>query len=127
LINSPDTILIVVASGQAVNQTTAGSYLIIDNISTSGTVGVHENSLIKNINIFPQPAQDVLNIQVELNQNISMTYEVADITGRKILSAKMNSTSERIDVSTLSKGNYFIALRNEDGAVLYTSKFIISK
>lgn len=127
LVNIPDTILIVLSSGQGVNQTTAGSVLTVDNVSTSGAVGLHENTLIKNINIFPQPAQDVLNIQVELNQNVSMLYEVADITGRKILSGKMNSTSERIDISTMSRGNYFIALRNEDGAILYTSKFIMTK
>jgi len=127
LVNSPDTILIIAASGQAVNATVAGSTLTIDNVGTAGTVGIRESSSVKGISIFPQPAQNELNIRVEMNQNLSMTYEVADITGRKIITGKMNSSSEKIDISILSKGNYFFALRNEDGGVLYTSKFIVAK
>jgi hypothetical protein len=125
--NSPDTLLIMFASGRGVGATTAGSYMVVDNVSLSGTVGVNENVLVKNIHIFPQPAQNELNISVELSQNTSMTYEVADITGKRIITGKMETSSTKIDISSLSRGNYFIALHDETGAVLYTSRFSVAK
>jgi hypothetical protein len=120
---------VLLATEQGVNATTtSGSQMIVDNLHFVGVViGIDENSLIKDIHVFPQPAQNELNIQVELNQNISLKYEIADITGRKIISGKMASTNEKVDISILSRGNYFIALRNDENAVLYTSKFIVSK
>jgi hypothetical protein len=127
LVNAPDTILIVIASGRGIQATNAGSYLIIDNVSTSGTVGISENTVARNIRIFPQPAQNELNISMDISQNTNMTYEVADITGRKILTGKMNSSSEKIDISSLTRGNYFIAFRNEAGAILNTSRFSVAK
>ena len=124
-IATPDTILVLLASGQGVNQTVSGSSLIVDNLHFIGIIGIDENSIIQDVNIYPQPAQDVLNVHLELNQHISLKYEIADITGRKILSGKLDS--EKIDISNLSRGNYVIKLHNEEGAVLHSSQFVVSK
>jgi hypothetical protein len=123
----PDTILVLLASGNGLNQAVAGSYLIVDSLYTTEIIGINEFSIVQNIHLFPQPAQNELNVRVTLNQYISLSYEVADITGRKIITGNLESLNNKIDISRLNGGNYFLALRNEDGAILYTSKFIVSK
>jgi len=124
--HQPDTVLIVLQSSPALNSAQANSTLIVDNLAMIGYVGINENKIIRSINIFPQPAQDGLNIHVELAQNVSLKYEIADLTGRKILSGKLESANEKIDIRNLSRGNYFVSLLN-DGAIVYSTKFIVSK
>jgi hypothetical protein len=125
--SDPDTALILLQSGPGINQTIAGTYLIVDNLAFVGVIGIDEISHLSNVKIFPQPAQNTITIEAAWNQNISLTYEIADITGRRILSGKMESTKQHVDVNSLSRGNYFVALRNEQGAILHTSKLIVSK
>jgi hypothetical protein len=126
--NQPDTILITLQSSPALNNAQPGSTLFVDSLGLSGYVGFDERaSVIIDINIYPQPAQNELNIQVELYRNIALTYEIADITGRKILSGKMESMNQKVDISSLNRGNYFVALRNEQGTILHTSKLLVSK
>jgi hypothetical protein len=127
VVNLPDTILIVLASGQGLNQTTAGSYLIVDDLSTSGTLGLAENSMVKNISLYPQPAQDVLHINFSSAQISTVKYEVTDITGRVELSGKINPDNSKIDISSVNRGNYFITLQNTEGAVIYSGKFSVAK
>jgi hypothetical protein len=127
LVNSPDTILVVLASGQGIGSTTAGSYLTADNVSTSGTVGISENSLLKNISVYPQPAQNELNFNLPSGLTASLNYEMRDISGRLVMNGKINASDSKVDINKLGRGNYFVSLRNEEGAMIYTSKFTVSK
>jgi hypothetical protein len=125
--HQPDSILIILTSTPGVTRGHAGSILYVDSLLLSGYVGISENDFVREVNIFPQPAQNELNVQVLLNQEMEMTYEIIDITGREILNGSIKSGSQRIDINRLSGGNYFISLRNKDKAILYSSKFIVSK
>lgn len=72
-------------------------------------------------NIYPNPAQDKLNI--DLNNNFEMyTYSIFDSYGRIVSN---NSTYESpIDISNINPGIYFIRITNSDNATT-TKKFII--
>lgn len=76
------------------------------------TLGLHENELISNISVYPNPVKDFLNFKTE--QNI-LKVEIYDIAGRKLSS---NSVSEnKIDLSKLETGNYILKLHVEKGIV----------
>ncbi|QQX75459.1 MULTISPECIES: T9SS type A sorting domain-containing protein [Aequorivita] len=56
---------------------------------------------------FPNPANDILNIQAE--GSIS-SIEIVNILGQTLLTSKGNSNREQIDISGLSAGNYFVRI-----------------
>ncbi len=60
------------------------------------------------IKIYPNPANDYINIEVEIfNTNNNISIIIYDMLG-KILIKKENYKSERINISILEKGMYFV-------------------
>lgn len=78
-----------------------------------------KNSNIQNnLIVFPNPVADYL--YLKSNQK-NLEIEILDPSGRIVLS--LSGIKQKIDVSSLSKGNYIIVIKNSDGA-LSTQKFI---
>lgn len=78
-----------------------------------------ENSLTDELFIYPNPVRDILNIKsVELND--STIYTIFDITGKRIMNSKLESSS--IDISHLAPGNYILRLIS--GSKMLSQKFI---
>jgi Zn-dependent metalloprotease len=73
-----------------------------------------------NLNVWPQPAVDELNISGTLIPDGS-TYTITDIQGKKISQNVLNSKG--INVSGLASGMYFISLQ-ASGIPLGTARFI---
>ncbi len=71
-----------------------------------------------NIEIYPNPANDYINI---LNCQ-GVEYEVMDITGRILTNGKLENSFERVDVSEFSNGNIFVRLFNNEK--VYTVKLV---
>ena len=78
-----------------------------------GTLSVEEESL-ENSSIYPNPVDEVLNIQTRAIINSANIY---DLTGKSILQLDGNNSNgvKSIDTSNLSKGLYFLKLRGEMG------------
>lgn len=75
------------------------------------------------INIFPNPASNYVNIRSEqLIQNIL----ISDITGKILIQKEASTYSERIDISGLAKGNYFLIVKNRDNQNLNTHKLVVN-
>ena len=83
-----------------------------------GSTAELENALSSSINIYPNPAQDQLNI-TGLNTG---TFEVTDLSGRLVHSGTI---SEVIDVKNLNAGLYLIHLKDETGATVKVQKQLI--
>jgi len=62
-----------------------------------------------NLALYPNPVQDELTIAFQNNAVIS-AYEIYDISGKKVMTSTLNP-SNRIQVSGLSKGLYFIKVK----------------
>jgi len=74
------------------------------------------------ISIYPNPANEIINV----NSNFAVdeySIEIIDITGRSIsqIPYSANNSNLQIDISTLTKGLYFIKLNN--GNSIYTARF----
>ncbi|WP_411810872.1 T9SS type A sorting domain-containing protein [Chryseobacterium scophthalmum] len=94
---------------------------IITNTYTTtvqNVLGISEISNDKTeLSIYPNPVQDVLNIQ---SKNQIVKAEIYDVNGRILLSTSLKGNS--IHVSELSKGNYIIKLFSKDKTTVH--KFI---
>jgi len=71
------------------------------------------------IQLFPNPVIDYLNVQI--NSNTSFQLTVFDLNGKKVLQQELNN-SQQINFDEFQKGIYLIVLENEEGQ--YFSKII---
>jgi hypothetical protein len=75
---------------------------------------------ISSINLSPNPANDVLNIEVEIEDNWQV--RIIDFSGKLVLQ-NHQLTSNQLNINYLPKGIYLVFLSNEKGERL-TSKFL---
>ena len=83
-------------------------------------------SLIKNENnsvfsIYPNPAKNVINIQINTMNVEFLEAKIYDLTGKKVLDNRM--IDNKINVESLSKGTYILVLKDTDGKS-YSQKII---
>ena len=74
-------------------------------------------SLVK---VFPNPTQDVITLEVDAVNKTKYAVQLTDATGKLIrdisFESKLGVNQERIDLSVLSSGNYFIIIRKADNS-----------
>ena len=68
------------------------------------TAGIDDQDLIT-LNMYPNPASDVLNISA---QNTINTVEIYNVLGQKVIRMNVEDTSAEINVSNLNAGIYLI-------------------
>lgn len=90
------------------------------NIST-GTEPIKSNQLIE-YTIYPNPANDILNINIDNQFTENYRYTIFDIYGRVFIDKTSEESS--FDVSNLNSGIYFIRISNSKGSNA-TKKFMI--
>lgn len=70
------------------------------------------------IQLFPNPTSGIIEINMKNGKNINGSISVYDISGKLILSQGMNANRKIIDISSLSKGLYFVEIsQTETGLV----------
>lgn len=124
----PDSAQIVL-SASAMTNPSAGDYLYIDNLAFSGSVaGIDNDDFSINLNLFPNPATDFLNISYEnlLNENIQI--ELMDVLGNRIPTLFSNPDAsgliqQSLDVRKIEKGVYWI--RISDGLRSISRKVVL--
>jgi len=83
-------------------------------------LGVGENTLNSGLRLYPNPSSNILNIY-SANQPIQ-TIQLFDLTGKQLMERDgIDNNQLSLDVSSISKGIYFIRLNN-----LLTKKIIIN-
>ena len=84
-------------------------------IITAGVVESVEKEMLKNIQIFPNPTSDKLNIHLDLIMNKVTVYSV---TGQLIENININTTNYQLDVSEYDPGIYMIQIETEKGRII---------
>jgi len=69
-----------------------------------------DNIQIENISIYPNPIINMLNVNIGANSDLN--YSIFNITGQIILKGEFISSNNRVNFSELSKGIYFLQVRN---------------
>lgn len=78
-----------------------------------------QDTLVDNLILFPNPTKEILNINFN-NLLYNGNYSVIDLSGKLILNAQLSSN--KIDVSNLNNGVYFLSVTSE--GLTQTQKFI---
>jgi uncharacterized protein (TIGR02145 family) len=77
--------------------------------------GINNNNFPKNINIYPNPAIDHVIIDCGEKQNIGIS--IYNIVGKLLFQKESKSSSNEIDIGSLSKGIYVIQITGSDWTV----------
>ena len=88
-----------------------GNSTFVDNINVAGILGISENLLASTISLYPNPANNQVNITVNDNAYDSIRIQVVNSLGQKLQSTESNGQSTNnfsLDVSSLAAGLYFI-------------------
>lgn len=94
------------------------------NCAGSGASNVLEKKIIKKITVFPNPTSGKITIQFDAKFSFSFQIEIYSINGQKVFSTILQDSFNKIDLSKLEKGMYFIRLTKENEII--TKKIIIS-
>lgn len=93
--------------------------LATSQFSSNGVLGVNQ-SILENINIYPNPTRNILNISNAESADI----QVYDMLGRMIIAKGNISLNEELNVSGMNTGTYFIQITKDGSST--TKKFIVS-
>jgi hypothetical protein len=83
------------------------------------TVGINEVATSSNLTIFPNPANETVNVSFEQNTNDLIQIELIDATGRVIAqesSLEIGTNNVSFEVTNLSSGFYTVRLTNANGS-----------
>lgn len=90
--------------------------------SINGIVGVSKYDMFINNEVFPNPAQNEININGVESGSV---MELMDLTGKVMVSQKVVGNNTIISTENISNGIYFVRIENK--GVVSTQKVIISK
>lgn len=93
-----------------------------------GSSGIGEQSVLA-FNLYPNPVDDQLNLQLQLNDVYNLEIEITDLTGRMVLCKKIDGV-KTIDLGitcrNLPSGNYLLTVKNPDnGKSLLVKKVVV--
>ncbi|NQU35231.1 MAG: T9SS type A sorting domain-containing protein, partial [Bacteroidetes bacterium] len=81
-------------------------------------VGVDNNNMISSFEVYPNPAKDILNISIDLDDKAIVDCRIYNQAGQLIHNQNIvgaNSGSISIDISALNAGTYFVQLSGKEG------------
>ena len=88
-------------------------FLIVDDIQITNVASVDENAITTSV--YPNPANDVLNINVSAN---ATSVSIIGMDGKVISTEAINANTAAVNVSNLVAGVYFYEIVAENGSVV---------
>lgn len=92
------------------------------------TTGIVENTT-GTIFVYPNPANNVLNVQFTSNVGNATVIDIMDITGRVVGSWSFENVAQgqvsQIDIGSLTSGTYLLNIKNEKGSSV--QKLVVTK
>jgi hypothetical protein len=86
-----------------------------------GFMGLDEYSAQESFSVYPNPANDILFVETCHGASLSdQTYRITNLMGQTIQTGTIHSETQKIDVSGLSSGLYFVTIGHQ------TKKFCIA-
>ena len=101
-----------------------GQVVIFDGSPATGVSSVNDNS---QMSIYPNPATDIVNINLQGNKNQFDLMNIYDVFGKVVYTEKINSNNNNLIVNTtsFSQGIFKVQLLGENISTI--KSFIIQK
>jgi hypothetical protein len=96
----------------------------MSNIASPNSTGINEIKAFKNISIYPNPANSIINFNTT-SSIINHQLSIEDVLGNKIYQQTIIGINTIIDISTWSEGIYFYEIRGQEGST--RGKFVVQK
>ena len=90
-----------------------GNYLYLDNINVKYypvSIGISEQLNPSDVSVYPNPANDVINIDLKAISLENTTIEMYDAIGKLVMNQKLSSVNSVVSIADLSKGIYTIRI-----------------
>jgi hypothetical protein len=126
--NTTNRYLTILSPGiYSVTVTNAANCITTQSVFIDQASYVNEAAAEKlDVRLFPNPASDMLNIEVNLKTGGDIVVEIVDITNHVIFSdthVGYETYYHTLDVNSMPRGVYFIRFRNSD--VYQVTRFVI--
>jgi hypothetical protein len=89
----------------------------------NGSLGVQQLTHAAELKLYPNPVQETLTVEVNERYSGKLTFEVYDLTGKRLAQVQSNDIKTNIPVGNFAPGYYTITCTYE-GARIATSRFI---
>jgi hypothetical protein len=89
-------------------------------------LSIRNTQLLSEFKVFPNPAVNVLNVELNQINNSALKIQLVDVLGRKLSETGAVSGKATFDVSAFNNGIYFVNVISE-GRTVATSTFLISR
>ena len=107
-VSDTDTITAkIVPTGGCYDSATSFAHIVFN-----ANVGIQDVFGSTDIQLYPNPAGDVLHIT---GLRSPMTYTLYEMTGRRVLTGALPSGENEINISTLARGIYLLLVQYDDG------------
>lgn len=107
-------IIMLVAFNATCSDTATDSVLVKNCLNTVG-----ENSLSSDLNIYPNPSNGLITVQITTKDNNPILIELADVSGRIVFTQHFTpahlQVHTQLDLSDFNRGMYFVMLTSEGG------------
>lgn len=100
----------VIAQGVADNVSTESNVISINPVLTNVS-----NEFKNSLTVWPNPASDNVNLEIDVIGKY--TYDVFDLSGRRLLKGSFKGTNHSIDISDLQSGVFVIKLNAPNGVI----------
>ncbi len=116
--DTPDTAYIQFASSINFGNPVVGSFMKVDDLAFSGSVGLDEVGPLTQLQLFPNPGTTHFTLHLPPGPH---TITLFDATGRMVLQQRTTNARPVIATETLPSGLYRIVVRDAQGAVMGTT------
>lgn len=82
--------------------------------TNGGGVGIKENTIEKQISIFPNPASDMVTFNIDKRNSASLTLNIYSVIGKFIKTEILNQNQSLINVGFLSDGIYMVEIKSKE-------------
>jgi spore coat protein U-like protein len=87
-------------------------------------VGVNNTQSNISLNAYPNPATDVLTLQISNYNNEKLMYQLYDLNGKLISSEQIGVSQTQINTATLPTATYFIDVLNQENKKVQSFKIL---
>ncbi len=94
------------------------------NLSTSQYSKINEAVKNENVKIYPNPAENIIKIELVNNSIQKISIELYDMTGRLVFLKSYSSNIVTVDLTDFDSGNYLLTIKDKDGSILSSDNVV---